>query len=74
MFYLYLFTFTFVSLLGSYESLEECVKQAKSIQSDYHYNRTVDFTMFCVNSQNKNEYVILENEKASFPKGTGKLL
>ena len=74
MFHLYIFTFTFVSLVGNYQSLEQCVQKAKSIQADYHYNITTNFTLFCVNSENKKEYVILENEKANFPKGTGKLL
>ena len=73
MFYLYLFTFTFVSLLGSYDSLEGCVKQATIIRSDYRYNPSVDFTMFCVNSENKKEYIILEDGKAIFPKETVKL-
>jgi len=74
MFSLYLFTFTFVSFLGSYENLEDCVKRGKAIQSDFHYNLTSDFTLFCVNNENKEEYIILENKKAIVPKGNGKLL
>lgn len=74
MFKLYLFTFSFVSFLGTYPTLDQCIEQARKIQNDYHYKIIKDFTLYCVNPQKKDENFILENEKANFPKGTGKLL
>ena len=58
MFKLFLFTFTFVTELGSYESLASCQKAAMNIQDDFRYDEGLVFNLYCVEQDNPSNNIM----------------
>lgn len=45
---LYLFTFSFYTLMGSYDTFMECAEVASLIHEDYRHDPTIRFSLYCV--------------------------
>ena len=58
MFKLYLFTFAFVTELGIYSSLEDCMEAGKKIKDDFRYDETLEFNLYCVEDNNRLNNII----------------
>ena len=48
---LYIFTFTFYSLVGTFDNIPECAEAASKIYEDYRYDSNIRFTMYCVDEE-----------------------
>ena len=48
---LYIFTFTFYSLVGTFDNIPECAEAASKIYEDYRYDENIRFTMYCVDEE-----------------------
>tara|TARA_Y100001963_G_C6627646_1_gene374726 strand:- start:86 stop:235 length:150 start_codon:yes stop_codon:yes gene_type:complete len=44
---LYLFTFSFVTVLGTYPTMDQCLETAFKIARDYRYDHELIFTLYC---------------------------
>ena len=48
---LYIFTFTFYSLVWTFDNIPECAEAASKIYEDYRYDENIRFTMYCVDEE-----------------------
>ena len=48
---LYIFTFTFYSLVGTFDTIPQCAEAASKIYEDFRYDENIRFTMYCVDEE-----------------------
>ena len=48
---LYLFTFSFYTELGKYETVKDCLQSASYIYEDFRYDESIRFSLYCIDEE-----------------------